>query len=135
MDFTGLRLGHVNIRAIVLAETVAWYERTLGLRRGQADTNPDATQNLWLFDAAGKACVHVNQLAPDDVRAAEGHVDHFAFDVDDRAAMAAHLTEIGETYQTVTYRDVHMVQFNLRDPNGVKVELTFRNQALTNSTR
>ena len=49
--------------------------------------------------------------------------------------MEAHRTEIGETYQLVTYRDVHMVQFNLRDPNRVKVELTFRNQALTHSTR
>ena len=49
--------------------------------------------------------------------------------------MDAHLTEIGGSYQLVAYRDVHMVQFNLRDPNGVKVELTFRNQALTHSTR
>jgi catechol 2,3-dioxygenase-like lactoylglutathione lyase family enzyme len=135
MDFTGLRLGHVNIRATVLEETVAWYERTLGLRRGQADTNPDTSQNLWLFDAAGKACVHVNQLLPGDVRVAQGHVDHFAFDSDDRAAMEAHLANIGETYQTVTYPDVDMVQLNLRDPNGVKVELTFRNQTLLHPTR
>ncbi len=129
MDFTGLKLGHVNIRATVLEETVAWYERTLGLRRGQADTNPDITQNLWLFDAAGNACVHVNQLVAGDVRAAQGHVDHFAFDGNDRAAMEAHLVAIGEHYQTVIYPDVHMVQLNLRDPNGVKVELTFRGEA------
>ena len=135
MDFRGLRLGHVNIRATVLAETVAWYECTLGLRPGQADTNPDATQNLWLFDAAGNACVHVNQLAPGDARAAHGHVDHFAFDVDDRAAMEAHLTDIGVPYVTVTYPEAHMVQLNLRDPNGVKVELTFRNQTLLHPTR
>jgi catechol 2,3-dioxygenase-like lactoylglutathione lyase family enzyme len=135
MDFTGLRLGHVNIRATVLESTVAWYERTLGLRRGQADTNPDRTQNLWLFDAAGKACVHVNQLAAGDLRAAQGHVDHFAFDVDDRAAMEAHLAEIDEPYQMVAYPDVHMVQLNLRDPDGVKVELTFRNQMLLNPAK
>ena len=135
MDFTGLRLGHVNIRATVLDQTVAWYERTLGLRWGQADTNPDTCQNLWLFDAAGKACVHVNQLLPGDVRIAQGHVDHFAFDSDDLAAMEAHLANIGEIYQTVTYPDVDMVQLNLRDPNAVKVELTFRNQTLLHPTR
>ncbi len=132
MQFARLKLGHVNIRATVLEETVAWYERTLGLRRGQADTNPDRLQNLWLFDAAGDACVHVNQLAAGDVRAPQGHVDHFAFDAEDRAAMEAHLTAIGEPYQTISYPDAQLVQLNLRDPNGVKVELTFRNQAPPN---
>lgn len=128
MSFAGLRLGHVNIRAVSLEATVAWYERVLGLRRSQSDTNPDTSVNLWLFDAGGAPCVHVNQLAPGDVRTAKGHVDHFAFDVDDRPAIEAHLAALGEAYETVLFPSARMVQLNLRDPNGVKVELTFRDQ-------
>ncbi len=128
MTGTGLRLGHVNIRANSLEETVAFYERTLGLRRAASDTNPDTRVNLWLYDADGQPCVHVNQVASGDRRTAKGHVDHFAFDVDDRAAMEAHLDAIGVPFETVPFPAARMVQLNLRDPNGVKVELTFRNQ-------
>ncbi|UVO53126.1 VOC family protein [Sphingomonas sp. SUN039] len=123
-----MKLGHVNIRAISLEATVAWYERVLGLRRSVADTNPDTAVNLWLYDAGGSPCVHVNQLLPGDVRTAKGHVDHFAFDVEDRAAMEAHLAALNEPWETVPFPHARMVQFNLRDPNGVKVELTFREQ-------
>jgi catechol 2,3-dioxygenase-like lactoylglutathione lyase family enzyme len=124
----GLKLGHVNIRATSLETTVAWYERVLGLRRSASDTNPDISVNLWLFDAGGNPCVHVNQLVPGDVRTAKGLVDHFAFDVEDRGAMEAHLAALGEPYETVPFPHARMVQLNLRDPDGVKVELTFRNQ-------
>jgi catechol 2,3-dioxygenase-like lactoylglutathione lyase family enzyme len=124
----GLRLGHINIRATSLETTVAWYERVLGLRRAVSDTNPDTSVNLWLYDAGGSPCVHVNQLAPGDIRTAKGHLDHFAFDVVDRAATEAHLTDIGVPFETVPFPHARMVQLNLRDPDGVKVELTFRNQ-------
>ncbi len=128
MTIAGLKLGHVNIRAVSLEVTVAWYERVLGLRRSVSDTNPDTSMNLWLHDAAGAPCVHVNQMAPGDVRPTNGHIDHFAFDLEDRAGMETRLATLREPYQTVPFPHARMVQLNLRDPNGVKVELTFRNQ-------
>jgi catechol 2,3-dioxygenase-like lactoylglutathione lyase family enzyme len=121
-----LHLGHVNIRAVSLEETVAWYARVLGLRRVASDTNPDMSVNLWLLDEDDNPCVHVNQLPPGETRTAQGAVDHFAFDVADCAGMTAHLDALGVAYETVDFPHADMVQLNLRDPNGVKVELTCR---------
>ncbi len=128
MSAPRLRLGHVNIRAESLEDTVSFYERALGLRRRQSDTNPDTRVNLWLCDDMGQPCIHVNQARAGEALAANGTVDHFAFDVEDRAAMERHLRALDIPYDTVPFPHARIVQFNLRDPNGVKVELTFRDQ-------
>jgi len=128
MNASGARLGHVNIRAVSLEATAAWYERVLGLRRSVAATNPNMLENIWLLDETGSACVHVNQLVAGDVRAGNGYVDHIAFDMQERAAMEERLKVLEVPYTMISHPSAAIVQLNTRDPNGVKVELTFYNQ-------
>jgi len=42
--------------------------------------------------------------------------------------MDARLTVFGEPYQTVPFPHARTIQFILLDPNGVKFELSIRNQ-------
>ncbi|MBC2667613.1 VOC family protein [Novosphingobium piscinae] len=121
-----IRFGHVNIRTDRLEETCRFYEDLLGLTRSIALTAPDPTRNLWLRDASGHACIHVNLRRPDDgTDGSGGPVHHIAFDCPDRAAMADHLAALGLAYTVVETIVPGLVQFNLIDPNGLVVELTF----------
>ncbi|MDB5707652.1 MAG: glyoxalase/bleomycin resistance protein/dioxygenase [Sphingomonas bacterium] len=128
-----ITLGHVNIRTDRLEETCAFYERLLGFRRGVAATNPDPTKNLWLYDTAGNPSVHINAFRPEEARDTGGgsSLDHIAFNCPDRAAMAALLDREGIAYTAVETRVPGLVQFNIRDPNGVRVELTFGHELVT----
>lgn len=128
-----ITLGHVNIRTDRLEETCAFYERLLGFRRGIAATVPDPTRNLWLFDGAGNACVHVNTFreGEDRTTGVGASLNHIAFNCPDREAMAAQLAADGIPYQVNETVVPGVVQFNLRDPNGVAVELTFGHERLT----
>ena len=122
-----ITLGHVNIRTARLEETCSFYERLLGFRRGVAATNPDPERNIWLHDALGNPSVHINVFRPGE-EAAPGErscLDHIAFNCPDRTAMAALLEREGMTFTVVETRVPGLIQFNLRDPNGVRVELTF----------
>jgi catechol 2,3-dioxygenase-like lactoylglutathione lyase family enzyme len=122
-----ITLGHVNIRTTRLDETCAFYEKLLGFRRMTAATNPDPARNLWLADAAGNPSVHVNVFRPGEAVVGGGGtcLDHIAFNCPDRAAMAALLEREAIPYTEVETRVPGLVQFNLHDPNGVRVELTF----------
>jgi catechol 2,3-dioxygenase-like lactoylglutathione lyase family enzyme len=121
------RLGHVNIRTVKLAETVAFYETVLGFRRGDAATMDDQLVNAWMFDPDGRACVHLN--APKDggpVKPGDGScLDHVAFDCEDEPGMRARLERAGIAYVRREYPAAALLQLVVRDPNGVKVELTF----------
>jgi catechol 2,3-dioxygenase-like lactoylglutathione lyase family enzyme len=120
-------LGHINIRTGRMEETLAFYEAVLGFRRGAAATNPDPAQNMWLFDDRGIAAVHVNAFRADETvpEVNRSCLDHVAFNCPDRAGMAERLAAMGIAYRESPTRLPGMVQFNLLDPNGVRVELTF----------
>ena len=128
-----ITLGHVNIRTARLEETCAFYERLLGFRRGVAATNPDPARNLWLYDAAGNPSIHVNLFRPGESggSGAGSSLDHIAFNCPDRAAMAAQLERDGIAYSLVETHVPGLVQFNLHDPNGVRVELTFGHELVS----
>ena len=127
-----ITLGHVNIRTDRLEETCRFYQDLLGMTRGPAATAPDPSRNLWLFDAAGRPCVHLNLLRPGETmgpgRAPPLH--HIAFDRPDREAMAERLEAMGVPYQVVETIVPGVTQFNLSDPNGAAVELTFGHELL-----
>ena len=122
-----ITLGHINIRTADIEATCAFYETVLGFRRVIAMTNPDPAQNVWLCDDAGTPSVHVNAFRPGEPVPAEdlSSLHHVAFNCPDRAAMAARLEAAGIGYTVVETRVPGVVQFNLHDPNGVRVELTF----------
>jgi len=132
-----ITLGHINIRTDRLEETCAFYERLLGFRRGVAATAPDPTRNIWLFDAAGNASVHINTFREGEARVAGGGtcLNHVAFNCPDREAMAAQLAADGIPYTVVETVVPGVSQFNLHDPNGVAVELTFGHERLMAGAR
>lgn len=122
------RLGHVNIRTPLVEETVRFFEVGLGLKRGQAATTIDQVNNVWLYDERGAPVIHVNAPAPGEAeRPADvvSRLDHMAFDCTDPAAFAARLKAARIPFVTVHTEAGGYVQYNCRDPNGLKVELTF----------
>ena len=125
-------IGHVNIKTPIFAETVAFWEAAFGLVRGPAATMADQEHNAWLHAADGRALIHVNTLAPGDERAADvvSRLDHVAFDCSDLPGTKARLDAAGIAYTLVETRVPGLVQINLREPNGVKVELTFGHEAV-----
>jgi len=129
------RLGHVNIRTPAFDETIAFYEAALGLRAGPAVSANIRLQNVWLYDEAGDAIIHVNGPMPGETVHPEGaasRFDHFALDCSGLDSCIARLEEQGIDFERFRIDLRGMTQLNITDPNGLKVELTFsdRNEGL-----
>lgn len=123
-----LRLAHANIRTPALDETLHFFETALHLRRGPSLTTIDQLRYVWLYDGAGNPVIHVNAPAEGEpARAAgmESRLDHIAFDCADAAGMAAYLRAAAIPFEIVHSEAGGFIQYNLLDPNGIKVELTF----------
>ncbi len=122
-------IGHVNIRTPIQEETLVFFERCLGFRRGPGPASRGGGVNVWLFDDSGAPLVHVTQPpldeAPRDPEV-KSRLDHVAFNCTDSAAFAARLEAEGVDYTVASLPAAGLRQFNLFDPNGIKIELTFR---------
>jgi len=122
------RLGHVNIRTPAFADTIAFYEAALGLRAGPAASANARLQNVWLYDEAGDAIIHVNGPMPGETVHPEGaasRFDHFALDCSGLDSCIARLDEQGISFERFRIEARGLTQLNITDPNGLKVELTF----------
>jgi catechol 2,3-dioxygenase-like lactoylglutathione lyase family enzyme len=119
-----ISLGHVNVRTAKLDESVAFYRDVLGLTPGPAATRPDSDDHVWMSDSNGNACVHL-QRAQTAASGDGSGVHHFAFNCDDAGAWRRKLESLGVEHGEREFAAARMTQFNLRDPNGVLVELTF----------
>jgi catechol 2,3-dioxygenase-like lactoylglutathione lyase family enzyme len=119
-----ISLGHVNVRTTKLDASVAFYRDVLGLAPGPAATRPDSDDHVWMSDSNGNPCVHLQraQTAPSGDGAS---VHHFAFNCDDVDAWRRKLESSGIEHEEREFPAARMIQLNLRDPNGVLVELTF----------
>jgi catechol 2,3-dioxygenase-like lactoylglutathione lyase family enzyme len=113
------RLGHVNIRTPAFADTIAFYEAVLGLRAGPAASANARLQNVWLYDEAGDAIIHVHP------EGAASRFDHFALDCSGLDSCIARLDEQGISFERFRIEARGLTQLNITDPNGLKVELTF----------
>jgi catechol 2,3-dioxygenase-like lactoylglutathione lyase family enzyme len=117
------RLDHVNIRTHDLEATRAFYVDIVGLRAG--DRPPFDFPGLWLYDDR-VAVIHVTGLDASDARTTDGgSVDHIAFCVEGLRAMRERVARAGVRAQEAVVPRNGDVQIFLRDPNGVKIELTF----------
>lgn len=125
-------LGHVNIKTPDFAETMRFWEAAFGLVRGPAATMASQEGNAWLHSPDGRPLIHVNTLAPGDERdpALVSRLDHVAFDCSDLPGTRARLEETGIAYQLIETRVPGLIQINVRDPNGIKVELTFGHETV-----
>lgn len=116
-------LDHINIGTDKLAETVAFFRDVLGLKEGWRPDFPFA--GAWLY-AGDTAVVHLVQLPAAKLPSREATLDHFALRIDDYDATLAALERAGVKYQQVDIPRTEIRQINVRDPNGVTVELNYR---------
>lgn len=117
------QLDHVNIRTHDLEATRKFYVDVIGLRVGERP--PFDFPGLWLYDDR-TAVIHVTGLESSDARTNHsGSVDHIAFRVEGLAAMRERVARLPVRAQECIVPRNGDVQIFLRDPNGVKIELTF----------
>jgi catechol 2,3-dioxygenase-like lactoylglutathione lyase family enzyme len=129
------RIGHINIRTPLLAETLSFYAALFDLVPGEALTMADSSRNAWLYDRDGRAIIHVNMPGPGeapipaDVRS---RMDHVAFDCADIEAMEQRLAELAIPYARRSTRVPGLSQIVLTDPNGIHLELAFGTEKALN---
>ena len=122
-------LGHVNIRTSQLEVSVGFYRDVLGLTPGRAATRPHSSDHVWMSDAEGRACVHLQRTNAGPPSAAESAgVHHVAFDCTDPDAWRRKLASLGVDYTAAEFTEANLLQLNIVDPNGVRLELLFRGE-------
>ncbi len=115
-------LHHVNIRALDLERTIAFYVEAIGLAEGFRPPFP--FPGAWLY-AGESPVVHLTLADNGAERAsADAGVDHIAFACDHLDATLERLDRLGLRYSQPRRQPATGVrQAFLLDPNGVTVEL------------
>ena len=125
-------LDHVNIITDRLADTADWYAATLGLERRDAPPPLTPQTAQWMFDAQGRAIIHLNSV--DCVRTYDrevqpggltGAVHHVALRLTGFAEMKARLDARGADYRENLVEAIGLRQIFTADPNNVLLELNF----------
>jgi catechol 2,3-dioxygenase-like lactoylglutathione lyase family enzyme len=124
-------LDHVNLITADLGGTASFYAEVLGLQRRNAPPplTPDNAQ--WMYDADGRAIVHINSL--DCPRAYDrevrpgptGALHHVALRCTGYETMLARLRDRGRDVKLNEVQAVRLRQIFTLDPNGVLLELNF----------
>lgn len=124
-------IDHINIITDDLDQTVDFYERVLGLRRGEYPGAAMGWSGAWMFDLSNNPAVQLTVKPPESdfgaghvPGAVTGAVHHLAFRCRDFEAARKRLNEIGIEYQIVDVARFGARIF-LHDPNNILLELTF----------
>jgi catechol 2,3-dioxygenase-like lactoylglutathione lyase family enzyme len=127
-------LDHVNIITSDLDGTAGYYSEVFGLQRRNAPPplTPDNAQ--WMYDAVGRAIVHINSV--DCPRAYErevapgptGALHHVALRCAGYDDVLARLAQRGVGYQLNEVLAARLRQIFTLDPNGILLELNFFEQ-------
>lgn len=115
------RLDHVTICTPRVGDTVAFFERVLGLEN-RPDDRPDldvAGAWLWLGD---RAVVHIVEVAHERGEP-RGPFDHVAFVTDDFDRFIATLAEHDVDHTLADQPRSGLRQVFFTEPNGVRVEV------------
>ena len=125
-------LDHVNIITDRLDETAAWYADLLDLDRrdGPPPLTPETAQ--WMFDAEGRAIVHINsvdcaRMYDREVQpgALTGALHHVALRLEGYEEVKARLDARGADYEENVVAAIGLRQIFTADPNNVLLELNF----------
>ncbi len=122
-------LDHVNIITANLDGSARFYADLLGLERRDGPMAPH--QGQWMYDADGRAILHLNSLdcprtydrevAPGPT----GSIHHVALNCSGYDEMIARLDARGMDRQTNIVEAIGLRQIFAMDPNGVLLELNF----------
>lgn len=124
-------LDHVNIITSDLAGTTRFYVELLGLeaRNGPPPLTPQNAQ--WLYDAGGRAIVHINTLAAprhfdrDMTPGPTGALHHVALNCGGYDATLDRLRLRGLAHHCNHVSAIGLRQIFVKDPNDVLLELNF----------
>ena len=143
-----IKLEHYNLMTKRLRETVDFYVELLGLYEGfyPVELGPGA----WLYDSSDTPVVHMQEIteasyqdrvartggrikdgkdgAPREFDAVygAGTIDHIAFSCQDIDGFRARLDQMHVPFGEAGVASAAVRQLFLRDPNGIVVELNFR---------
>jgi catechol 2,3-dioxygenase-like lactoylglutathione lyase family enzyme len=125
-------LDHVNIITADLDDTARFYAELLSLERRDAPP-PLTPQNAqWMYDSSGRAIFHINSLdCPrsydrDFAIGPTGSIHHVALGCNGYEEMISRLEARGTKYTTNFVAAIGLRQIFTLDPNGVLLELNFR---------
>jgi catechol 2,3-dioxygenase-like lactoylglutathione lyase family enzyme len=124
-------LDHVNIITADLAGTTRFYAELLGLEARNAPPPLTPSNAQWMYDAAGRAVVHINSL--DCPRAYDrevapgttGALHHVALNCSGYDDMLARLDARKLDHRLNRVPAIGLRQIFTEDPNGVLLELNF----------
>ena len=123
---------HVNIVTDKLDETADFYEKVLGLRRGESPGAAMGFKGAWMFDSNDRAIVHLVWLDPERSFAQEhkpgtvtGSIHHVAFQCSDFAGSIERLKAHGIEHSFIDEPRGGFRQIVLVDPNNINLELSF----------
>lgn len=124
-------LDHVNVITGDLERTARFYAQLFGLERRDAPPPLTPRNAQWMYDAAGRAIIHVNSL--DCPRTYErevkpgptGALHHVALNCSGYEELMARLRSWRLDYQLNTVTAIGLRQVFTLDPNGVLLELNF----------
>ena len=125
-------LDHINIQTRNLADTVRFFADVLDLTPGDPPRGLDPARIQWMFDGSGRALFHLStagSLQAGDASGGEdtGALHHVALDCSGHAAMIERLEKLGIVYRTTAVPSIDLKQVFIHEPNGVLLELNFRN--------
>lgn len=118
-------LDHVTILCADLAKSRAFYREVLGLT--DEDRPGFAFPGAWLY-LGGHPVVHLIGGRVDAVPPSTGNFDHVAFDAAGLSEMRARLTAAAVPFTESQVPGRPLRQVFLHDPDGVQVELNFRDE-------
>lgn len=124
-------LDHVNIIVADLNGTARYYAELFGLERRDAPPPLTPSNAQWMYDAAGRAVIHINSLDcprmyERDVSAGPtGALHHVALNCTGYAEMVARLGARALPHKINLVQAIGLRQIFTVDPNGVLLELNF----------
>lgn len=119
-------LAHVNIRTSNLEKSVAFYRDVLGLVPGPAATRPQSSDHVWMSDERGRPCIHLQRTNGGAEQGGERcGMHHLALACPGAAQWREKLRSMNVGFQESEFAPANIVQFNLLDPDGVRIELMF----------
>lgn len=146
-----IKLEHYNLMTKRLRETVEFYTQVLGLYEGfyPVELGPGA----WMYDSSETPVVHMQEISEESFEARKAMtagrirdgkdgsprtfadvygtstIDHIAFSCEDIEAFKAKLKRLDVPFGETGLASATIRQLFLRDPNGIVVELNFRDRA------
>ncbi len=116
-------LDHVNIRTRNLDKMAEWYQRVLGLQRGDRPSFSFPGAWLYLDDKPIVHLVGVDRSLPahqDDLR-----LEHFAINATGLTGFLGQLKRDNVAYKLGKVPDFPIVQVNIWDPDGNHIHIDF----------